>query len=167
MPGPRGKSYERDWGGAAFGALVGLAALILGGIAFEIPVRPVDVVLGPRLFPLAIMVGLAALGGATAIAALTRPERRSDDAGTESAGAIDWRALGYILLGVVAFAVAVETAGFVVAAALLFVAVARGFGSARTLRDAVLGLFLAGAVFVAFVYGLGLDLPGPALGLGA
>lgn len=143
----------------AFGAGVSLAGVALGWHAFDIPVRPVDVLLGPRLFPLAVMVGVAALGAALVVSAL---RSEADPVAEDRAAAIDWRSLGYILGGLALFAAAVETLGFVVAAAVLFIAVARGFGSARVLRDAVIGLVLAGAVFAVFVYGLGLDLPGPA-----
>lgn len=143
----------------AFGAGVSLAGVALGWHAFDIPVRPVDVLLGPRLFPLAVMVGVAALGALLVVAAL-RPE--ADPVAEDRAAAIDWRSLGYIIGGLALFAVAVETAGFAVATALLFIAVARGFGSANLLRDVVIGLVLSGTVFAVFVYGLGLDLPGPA-----
>jgi putative tricarboxylic transport membrane protein len=150
---------KRDWGQAAFGAGVCLAGVGLGWHAFEIPVRPVDVLLGPRLFPLAVMAGVAALGAALVVAALrAHPAPVVEDRG----GSIDWRALGYILGGLGLFAVAVETLGFAVATALLFVAVARGFGSANLWRDAGIGVVLSGTVFAVFVYGLGLDLPGPA-----
>jgi putative tricarboxylic transport membrane protein len=152
---------KRDWGQAAFGAGVCLAGVGLGAHAFEIPVRPVDVLLGPRLFPLAVMAGVAALGAALVVAAL----RSHPVPAAEAGAAIDWRALGYILGGLALFAGAVETVGFAVATALLFVAVARGFGSANLWRDIVIGLVLSGTVFAVFVYGLGLDLPGPASSL--
>lgn len=149
---------KRDWGQVAFGAGVCLAGAGFGVYAFEIPVRAVDVLLGPRLFPLAVMAGVAGLGAALVVAAL-RP--RPAPAAGEGA-AIDWRALGYILGGLGLFAVAVETLGFVAATTLLFMAVARAFGSVKIWRDAVIGLVLSGTVFIVFVYGLGLDLPGPA-----
>jgi putative tricarboxylic transport membrane protein len=51
-------------------------------------------------------------------------------------------------------------AGFVLAGALLFTCVARGFGSARWLRDAMLGFALALGVFLFFVRVLNVSLPG-------
>ena len=53
----------------------------------------------------------------------------------------------------------INTAGFVIAAAALFVGVARGFGSRRPLRDALLGLAVALAIFVFFVHLLNVNLP--------
>jgi putative tricarboxylic transport membrane protein len=49
--------------------------------------------------------------------------------------------------------------GFVIASAVLFACVALAFGSRRFVLDAVLGLILGGAIYLAFVHGLGLHLP--------
>ena len=53
-----------------------------------------------------------------------------------------------------------ETLGWIPATTLLFIAVARAFGSRRLLIDAALGVALTAASFVMFNYGLGLNLPG-------
>lgn len=50
-------------------------------------------------------------------------------------------------------------AGFVLAGAVLFAGVARGFGSRRSVRDAALGLALALAIFLFFVKLLNVNLP--------
>ena len=50
-------------------------------------------------------------------------------------------------------------AGFIIASTLLFVLVARGFGSRRPVRDASSRSSLAIAVFFIFTLGLGLSLP--------
>ena len=52
-----------------------------------------------------------------------------------------------------------HNAGFVLAGAVLVACVARGFGSTRPLRDAVIGLVLALAVFLFFVKFLNVGLP--------
>ena len=49
----------------------------------------------------------------------------------------------------------------------LFVLVARGFGSTRTVRDAIIGVILAIAVFLIFTLALGLSLPKGPFGLGS
>jgi len=49
--------------------------------------------------------------------------------------------------------------GFVVAATVLFVCVARGFGSARPLRDAGIGAAMSLAIFYFFVHFLNVNLP--------
>src|SRR3546814_19073658 len=50
-------------------------------------------------------------------------------------------------------------AGFVVASTVLFVAVARAFGSRRPLLDTVIGLVLCAVPQIGFTWGLGLRLP--------
>jgi putative tricarboxylic transport membrane protein len=42
---------------------------------------------------------------------------------------------------------------------VLFVFVARAFGSRTWLRDIIIGLILSFVVYIGFTYGLGLDLP--------
>ncbi|MBM6404635.1 tripartite tricarboxylate transporter TctB family protein [Phycicoccus sp. CSK15P-2] len=61
--------------------------------------------------------------------------------------------------GLVAHALLANTAGYVVAALVLFVAVAIAFGAPRLLRTVLIGLVLALVVFYAFRLGLGLALP--------
>lgn len=61
--------------------------------------------------------------------------------------------------GLVAHMALIGTAGFVAAAAVLFACVARGFGSRRVVRDVLLGLALAAAVFVFFTEALNVSLP--------
>ena len=57
-----------------------------------------------------------------------------------------------------------ERGGFVIASSALFWVAARGFGSRRPLRDAVIAVALAVVVFLAFTRGLGLSLPLGVLG---
>ena len=53
----------------------------------------------------------------------------------------------------------IHQAGFVIAGTVLFVLVARGFGSTRLLRDLLIGLALTLLVFVFFVKFLNVGLP--------
>jgi putative tricarboxylic transport membrane protein len=53
----------------------------------------------------------------------------------------------------------IHRAGFVLAQAALFACVARGFGSAKLLRDIAVGIFLGLAVFLFFVKFLNVNLP--------
>lgn len=61
--------------------------------------------------------------------------------------------------GLVAHALLIETAGYVVAALVLFVAVALAFGAPRLLRTVLGGAVLVLLIFYAFTLGLGLGLP--------
>jgi putative tricarboxylic transport membrane protein len=125
-------------------------------VALQIPIREVDMLWGPRLFPAAVMAALGILCASVAVSELFLATESSSPARHE---ANDWTAILYVLAGLALFAVLVESAGFVIAAAALFVSVARGFGSRRLLLDASIGLVLAAAIFVLFVRGLGLFLP--------
>jgi putative tricarboxylic transport membrane protein len=53
----------------------------------------------------------------------------------------------------------IHTAGFVIAQAVLFACVARGFGSAKIPRDLAIGLILGVGVFLFFVKFLNVNLP--------
>jgi putative tricarboxylic transport membrane protein len=69
------------------------------------------------------------------------------------------RALGYLGLGAAADVILLEPAGFVVASTVLFWCAARGFGSGRWARDAILGLVFSAFAYVLFTRALSLSLP--------
>lgn len=75
------------------------------------------------------------------------------------AGPADWQALAAIGVGLVAQMLLIERAGFIIAAAVLFVCVAFGFGSRRFLRDVVIAILLAIVVYIGFTRGLRVPLP--------
>ena len=58
-------------------------------------------------------------------------------------------------------------AGFIIASALLYALIARGFGSTRPGRDLVIALLISVPVFFIFTRGLGLNLPAGWLTWGA
>ena len=142
-------------------AFVGLALVLIGtGLllsAQEIDVSPAVVLLGPRLFPSIVAVGLVVLGLLTVVSALAG-ERRAIEAADEAVEN-DWPAFLTALAGPVLFLITVETLGFAIATALLFAAVARAFGSRRPLIDLTLGVVIGASILVVFSYGLGLVLP--------
>jgi putative tricarboxylic transport membrane protein len=142
---------------AGFALLLAAGALVLIFVALQIHVREVDMLWGPRLFPVAAMAALAIIGGTVAISELFF--QKSDPREEPN----DWNAMAYVLLGLALFGMLVDPGGFVIAAATLFVAVSRGFGSRRLLLDAAVGLVLAAAIYALFVRGLGLYLPGGTL----
>jgi putative tricarboxylic transport membrane protein len=130
------------------GALWGLVAVT------DIDVRPFDVALGPRLVPLIVAAGLVTLGLSTLGAAMA-----GRVATHEAAAETAWAPPLMVAAGVAAFAVLAQSFGFVVGAGALFILVARAFGSRSLVRDAVIGLTLAGFIYAVFDRGLGLDLP--------
>jgi putative tricarboxylic transport membrane protein len=68
-------------------------------------------------------------------------------------------AFGVISAGVVLHMLVIGWAGFIIASTLLFVLIARGFGSRKPVRDAIIAVVLAFVVFFLFTKGLGLNLP--------
>jgi putative tricarboxylic transport membrane protein len=144
---------------AGFALLVAAGALALFFVALQIQVRAADVLWGPRLFPVAVMALLILTGVSVAVSELLA----RGDGSAEADEPNDWRAMAFVLAGLVLFGVLVEPLGFVIAAAVLFVAVSRGFGSRRLLLDAAIGAALGAMIYVLFARILGLFLPGGSL----
>jgi putative tricarboxylic transport membrane protein len=113
---------------------------------------------GPRLFPNLIGSGLTLCGAWLGWQALTGGWRNvPDDEGEHAAP--DWMAFAIVSAGVILHMVLIGWAGFIIASALLFVLVARGFGSKRPVRDVIVAVVLAILVYFLFTAGLGLNLP--------
>jgi putative tricarboxylic transport membrane protein len=143
---------------AAFALLVAAGAVVLFFVALQIQVRAVDVLWGPRLFPVAVMAALALTGVSVAVLELF-----FSDHGERSAEPNDWKAIAFVLVGLLLFGMLVEPLGFVIAAAALFVSVSRGFGSERVALDAAIGVALGATIYFLFARVLGLYLPGGSL----
>ena len=113
---------------------------------------------GPRLFPYIIGIGLTLCGAVLGWQAISGGWRNVplDQEGHDRP---DWVAFGIISAGIVLHMVVIGWAGFIIASTLLFVLVARGFGSRRSVRDAIIAVVLAIVVYFVFTYGLGLKLP--------
>jgi putative tricarboxylic transport membrane protein len=103
---------------------------------------------GEMVFPAIVGIGLLASG--CLVLARRRVEVRAPG---------DMRALGFIGLGALADVVLLEPAGFVVASSVLFWCAARGFGSRRWARDAILGIAFSAAAYLLFTRALSLSLP--------
>jgi putative tricarboxylic transport membrane protein len=113
--------------------------------------RPLDA------YPRFVLAGLALFAIAAAVAIARQPR-------AEPKRRLDWRPLGLIAAGAAANVLLAETAGFVVAAALLFWLIARAFDARHPLRDAACALGVAVASYVLFDYALQLPLPAGWLG---
>lgn len=113
---------------------------------------------GPALFPYLIAAGLLLVGLFVLREAVVGTLVRAVGTGTEALE-LDGPAIALACAGLVAQFLLIEQLGWVPSAALLFMAVARAFGSRRLLLDALLGLALAAGTFIAFNYALDLDLP--------
>jgi putative tricarboxylic transport membrane protein len=117
--------------------------------------------IGPNAAPAVIAGGLILLGIWLLYEALSgRWHSASPDqtaAGGEQrfyAGAFVW-----VSAGLFAQMLLIHRAGFVLAQAVLFTCVARGFNSRRPIRDFAIGLALALGVFLFFIKFLNVNLP--------
>jgi putative tricarboxylic transport membrane protein len=126
--------------------------------------------IGPNVAPAVIAGGLILLGIWLSYEALSGGWRNAVPDEPEARGEHRFYASAFIWVTVGLFAqiLLIHRAGFVLAQAVLFTCVARGFGSAKSPRDFAIGLLLAVTVFLFFVKFLNVNLPagwlGPLLG---
>ena len=139
------------------GGVLALGVSIAVGTS-RLEVAPTYAAIGPTLFPYLIATGLIVIG------ALVLREAFFGHIAHERGFELDWAAVAWVSAGLIALMLLLEPVGWIVAATLMFVTVARAFGSRRLVLDAGIGLALAGLTFVIFNYGLDLSLPGGALG---
>jgi putative tricarboxylic transport membrane protein len=76
----------------------------------------------------------------------------------------DWRTVGLLLGGVVAFVLLLELLGWIISAAALFWLVAYALGSRRRIFDIGVGLLFSSIIQLAFGAALGLSLPSGVIG---
>jgi putative tricarboxylic transport membrane protein len=143
--------------------LIALGAYVLyqtGGIA---EARGYDQ-LGPRLFPYIVGAGLVIFGAILAWHALSGGWRNvpMDQQAHDNP---DWFAFILISGALILHMAVIGSIGFVFASVLLFVLIARGFGSRRWMRDLCIGAVVSLAAFYLFTLALGLNLTKSPLGI--
>lgn len=133
--------------------------LIYDGVSMPGGYAEVDPV-GPRLFPIAIGVGLLAMAVVLAVA-IPRGLRGEADAGEDIDPDMpsDWRTVGLLVGLFVLLIVLVEPLGWAIAGALFFAGCATVLGSRHYVRNIAIGVVLAVGSFYAFYSGLGIPLP--------
>ena len=107
--------------------------------------------IGPQMMPFVVGLLLAGLGVLTVLEGVrgTAPPREDEQ----------WLGVIWIAAGLAVMIAMIKTVGFIPAAAILFAATARAFGSARTLVDLAIGAVIALVIYLFFVKVLGLSLP--------
>jgi putative tricarboxylic transport membrane protein len=122
--------------------------------------------IGPNVMPGVTGVGLVLLGIWLLYEVLTGGWRNMppQDAAARGEHVFHPPAFAWVSVGLFAHMALIQTGGFVLAGAALFACVARGFGSARFLRDLAIGFAIAVAVFAFFVLVLSVNLPAGWLG---
>jgi putative tricarboxylic transport membrane protein len=152
----------RDRAGLAISvAVIALALFVLVDMT-SIPADGGYSAVGPRFAPMLVGVGLAVIGVLLLRQALAGGWRNLPPPPEEPFHAPSF---GWIAGGLAVQMAIIAVVGFTIASTLLFVAVARGFGSRRVVHDAVVGFVLAAAVFLFFTRVLGLSMPASPLGV--
>ena len=140
-------------------ALLALGAFVLG-VAGRMPATGGFSGVGPGAMPTIVGVGLVGVGLWLLGERLTGGWRKAEPEPTaRGEHAFHGAGFAWVSAALAAQMLLISTAGFVIAATALFAGVARGFGSRRPLRDALLGLAVALAIFVFFVHLLNVNLP--------
>jgi putative tricarboxylic transport membrane protein len=118
--------------------------------------------IGPNFMPGVVGAGLIGLGAWLLHEAVAGGWRHCADESPAARGEHAFHAPAFLWVsaGLFAHMVLVGTGGFVIAGAVLFACVARGFGSRRFARDAGIGFALALGAFLFFVKLLNVSLPG-------
>jgi len=133
--------------------VISLGVLLLGigatVVAWRLPEAGGYARIGPNVVPRIVSAALILLGIWLLAEVFTGGFRARvpDDPTERGEHAFIWSAFAWVSAGLIVQMALVHTAGFVIAAAALFACVARGFGSARWLRDLAIGLVLGLLVF--------------------
>lgn len=152
--------------------LIGVGALVLGGLigwgATSIPSQAGYAGVGPNFLPWVVALALVACGVLLILQA-RGSQGWADAEAPSGAECGDWRAMAWVVAGVVANASLLTTAGFILSCTLCFMLAVRGLrlsegkpaGGARQLMvDFVTGLLIAAPAFWLFTKLLAINLPG-------
>lgn len=135
---------------------LGGAAVILGivvaVVAYGFPGGSAYDVLGPRLLPYLVALGLVLCGLSILTGAVRGPRRPPLET-------LDIMPVVLVALGLVVPVLLITTLGWIPVAATIFALGSRAFGSRAVLLDLVIGLVFGVVTFVLFNYALGLNLP--------
>jgi putative tricarboxylic transport membrane protein len=155
----------RGSAGARAELIISAGVLLLGigasVVAWSLPEAGGYARVGPNVVPKLVSAGIALLGIWLLAETFTGGHRSRvpDDPAERGEHPFLLGAFAWITAGLVAQMLLIGNAGFVIAGAVLFTCVSRGFGSTRWLRDAIIGVVLAVLVFLFFVRFLNVNLP--------
>jgi putative tricarboxylic transport membrane protein len=146
---------QRSWGAVAVAVGLLLLGLFVGYETTMIPTTPIYAKVGPKVFPFLIAGGMVLIAAALFPFAWSGGWRAEED---EEAGPLDWRALGWLGFGLAFNVVFIKILGFILASTVLFVAVARAFGSRKLARDLAIAFVFAAVCYFGFVRVLGINM---------
>jgi hypothetical protein len=141
-------------GETIIGAGVLALAIVMFWQTMSIPVSPIYAKVGPTVVPIITAFALGMLG----ILLLIDAWRGGWQPQEEKEVAPDRAALLWIVAGLVLNVLLIGSAGFTIASVILFVCVARGFGSKAIVRDALIGAAFALIAYIGFAQTLGINI---------
>lgn len=139
----------------AIGTVVLGLGLFFGVSTYLMPAGAGYATVGPKVFPTIVTAGLLLCGALLLVQAARGGFRNR---AIEDTDPFDWQPFAWVSGGVIVQMVLIGTIGFVAASTLLFLAIARGFGSTRWLRDLIYGFVIALVLYLLFTEVLGLAL---------
>ncbi|RJP46686.1 MAG: tripartite tricarboxylate transporter TctB family protein [Anaerolineaceae bacterium] len=142
---------------------VALTVIILGGIILtqvsQIGTGAGFIVVGPRVFPTAIGIGILILGFLFLLrTTVVLDNDLVADVVSENA-TTDWTTTMLTLLSLVAYASLLHPLGYAIATAFFFPVIGRILGSTQLRRDIIVGVALGLVIYLAFTRVLGVRLP--------
>ena len=116
--------------------------------------------LSPRFMPTLVAIGLAVCGALLLWQGLRGGFRNMPEEDAELLSAPhNFKGFLWVSAGLVANMALIGTLGFVLSSTLMMVCVARGYGSHRIARDALIGLLITVPMWALFEFLLGINLP--------
>ena len=149
---PSGRPSARGELALAISTLI-LAAVVLWQ-AFTIPVTPIYARVGPTWAPILAGLALGICGLLLLVSALRGGWQPQDERDFTP----DRTALGWVLAGLALNVITIGPLGFTLASILLFVCVARGFGSRQIVRDALIAAAFALTAYIGFAKALNINI---------
>lgn len=143
--------------------IAAIAVIILGGIILtqvsQIGTGAGFMVVGPRIFPLAIGIVFLVFGLLFLLRTTFILDRDLAAEVTAEEASTHWPTTIVALLSLIVYAVLLHPLGYPLATALFFPAVGRVLGSNKLWRDVIIGLVLGFSIYLIFTRALGVRLP--------
>ena len=149
---------------ALFGLrLAALVVMILGGVTLtqvtHIRTGAGFIVVGPRVFPTIVGIAVLLLGILFFLRTTVQPDHDLISEVTTEEASTDWTTIVLTFLALVVYATLLKPLGYALATGLFFPVVARILGSARLVRDVIVGMALGLVIYLSFTQILGVRLP--------
>jgi putative tricarboxylic transport membrane protein len=139
-------------------AFLAVAVGVLTG-AFTIDQGTTYQAVGPRVFPLLVGAGMCLVSAIGVVQAFRGTDTEQIDQLREEIRATHWPSVLLLVAALIGYVLLLTPLGYWQTTTVFFVAVARVLGSRKLVRDAIIGLVLALAVYILFDRLLGIGLP--------